>query len=133
MRLIIILLLILVMIIINDTNILEKFGGYQMYQQFVPFYSSGSPNIPSIPPNTYKYPPSSGWWNNFGIPVLNGSTDLPWNNTELGVTSNMSYDLRGDPMVIPRVQMTPSGAALLSPWNNPEVYPIYNTGQGVLN
>jgi hypothetical protein len=85
----------------------------------------GSPNSPYIPPNTYKYPPTTGWWNNLGIPVLNGSTDLPWNNTELGVTSNMSYDLRGDPMVIPRVQV--------SPWNNPEVYPIYNTGQGVLN
>lgn len=122
MSLLIVLLLILVLIIINDSNILEKFGGYQMYQQFIPFYSSGSSNIPS---NTYKYPPTTGWWNNLGIPVLNGSTDLPWNNTELGVTSNMSYDLRGDPMVIPRVQV--------SPWNNPEVYPIYNTGQGVLN
>ena len=117
MNLLVIILLILVIFIINDSNILEKFGGYQMYQQFIPFYPT---NI-----NTYKYPPTSGWWNNLGIPVLNGSTDLPWNNTELGVTSNMSYDLRGDPMVIPRVQ--------ISPWNNPEVYPIYNTGEGVLN
>ena len=125
MNLLVIILLILVIFIINDSNILEKFGGYQMYQQFIPFYSPTNPNIQNIPSNTYKYPPTSGWWNNLGIPILNGSTDLPWNNTELGVTSNMSYDLRGDPMVIPRVQV--------SPWNNPEVYPIYNTGEGVLN
>jgi len=105
MNLLVVLLLIIVLVIISNTNILENFGGYQMYQQFIPFY----------PINTYKYPPTTAWWNNFGIPISNGSTDLPWNNTQLGVTSNMSYDLRGDPGVIPRIQVSPNGAALLSP------------------
>ncbi len=115
-----ILILLYVLVIIFYKNISEAFGGYQMYQQFVPFYSSDSPFVPI---NTYKYP-SSGWWNYTGIPVFNGSTDLPWNNMTQGVTHNMSYDLRGDPLVIPR--------ETISPWNNPEVYPIYNTGEGVL-
>ncbi len=92
-----------------------------MFQQFVPFYSSDSPFVPM---NTYKYP-SSRWWDYTGIPMFNGYTDLPWNNMQQGVTNNMSYDLRGDPMVIPR--------ETISPWNNPEVYPIYNSGEGVLN
>ena len=30
----------------------------------------------------------------------------------------MSYDLRGDPIIIPREEYE---------WNNPETYPIYNT------
>lgn len=117
----IIFLLLLVVLLINGTTLFEGFGNYQMFQQFVPFYSSNSPFVPM---NTYKYP-TTGWWNNTGVPVLNGYTDLPWGNMQQGVTHNMSYDLRGDPMVIPR--------EVISPWNNPEVYPIYNTGQGVLN
>ncbi len=117
----IVFLLLFIVFLINESNVFEKFGGYQMFQQFVPFYSSDSPFVPM---NTYKYP-SSYWWNQTGVPILNGYTDLPWNNMQQGVTSNMSYDLRGDPLVIPRVQV--------SPWNNPEVYPIYNTGEGVLN
>lgn len=102
----IIFLMLFILFLVNATTIFEKFGGYQMFQQFIPI-------------NTYKYPISS-WWNNIGIPIKNGYTDLPWNNMQLGVTHNMSYDLRGDPIVIPRT--------LVSPWNNPEVYPIYNTG-----
>ncbi len=121
MNLIIILILILVIFIINEPK-LENFYGYQMFQQFVPFYSSDSPFVPI---NTYKYP-SSYWWNYTGVPVFNGYTDLPWNNMQQGVTSNMSYDLRGDPLVIPR--------ETISPWNNPEVYPIYNNlGGSMLN
>jgi hypothetical protein len=121
MRLIIILILILIIFIINEPKIMEGFStGYQMFQQFVPYYSSDSPFVPI---NTYKYP-SSRWWDYTGVPVFNGYTDLPWNNMQMGVTSNMSYDLRGDPSVIPRIQV--------SPWNNPEVYPIYNNGSDVL-
>ncbi len=93
----------------NITNILENFGGYQMFQQFVPF-------------NTYKFPTTGWFWNS--IPTFNGYTDLPWNNMQLGTTHNMSYDIRGDPLVIPRTT--------ISPWNNPEVYPIYNNAGGVL-
>ncbi len=118
---IIILLLVLILfIIINDHYSMEQFmGGYQTYQQFVPL----NPLVPFVPFNTYKYP-SSGWfWG--GVPYFNGYTDLPWENRLVGTTSNMSYDLRGDPMVIPR--------QTISPWNNPEVYPIYNSGEGVLN
>lgn len=53
----------------------------------------------------------------YEIPVMNGYTDLPWNNTMVGTKSNMSYDLRGDPVIIPHVSY---------PWNNSETYPIYN-------
>lgn len=119
MSAIIILLLLLVLFILNDNYLMEKFGGYQMYQQFVPL----NPMVPFVPMNTYKYP-STGWfWG--GVPYFNGSTDLPWENRLVGTTRNMSYDLRGDPLVIPR--------QTISPWNNPEVYPIYNSGEGVLN
>ncbi len=119
MSCIIILLLLLTLFVINDQYLMEKFGGYQMYQQFIPL----SPLVPYVPFNTYKYP-STGWfWG--GVPYFNGSTDLPWENRLVGTTSNMSYDLRGDPLVIPR--------QTISPWNNPEVYPIYNSGEGVLN
>ena len=34
-------------------------------------------------------------------------------------TRNMSYDLRGDPLIIPRRRMV---------WNNPNRIPIYNSG-----
>lgn len=62
---------------------------------------------------------SSSFIENFpyNIPILNGYTDLPWNNMMVGTKSNMSYDLRGDPIIIPHVSY---------PWNNPETYPIYN-------
>ena len=45
-------------------------------------------------------------------------TDFLFNNTKLGNTNNMSYDLRGDPIII-----TPEEYA----WNNSGSYPIYNT------
>jgi hypothetical protein len=52
-------------------------------------------------------------------PFWNGYSNFPFNNTNLGTTKNMSYDLRGDPLVIPRTQF---------PWNNSSIYPIYNNG-----
>lgn len=51
------------------------------------------------------------------IPWSNGYTNFPWWNTPLGTTKNMSYDLRGDPLVIPRTQFV---------WNNSSLFPIYN-------
>jgi len=86
--------------------------GYQTYQTYQTF----------VPLNGFKYPmypltnSPTNWFNNF-FPVLNGYTNLPWWNTSLGTTSNMSYDLRGDPMVIPRTNFI---------WNNSSTVPIYN-------
>jgi hypothetical protein len=54
---------------------------------------------------------------NFIIPYSNGYTNLPWWNTRIGNTSNMSYDLRGDPIIIPKNQFI---------WNNSSIFPIYN-------
>ena len=56
----------------------------------------------------------------FGIHNLQyfDHTNFLFNNTRLGTTNNMSYDLRGDPIIIPPEQYI---------WNNPETYPIYNT------
>ena len=45
-------------------------------------------------------------------------TNYPFNNMRIGNTSNMSYDLRGDPLIIPHEEFI---------WNNSETYPIYNT------
>lgn len=53
------------------------------------------------------------------IPWANGYTNLPWWNTQIGNKSNMSYDLRGDPLVIP---LPPYELV----WNNPTKFPIYN-------
>lgn len=54
----------------------------------------------------------------YSIPYLNGDTNFPWNNMTVGTKNNMSYDIRGDPLVIPH--------KMVSPWDNPETYPIYN-------
>lgn len=40
-------------------------------------------------------------------------------NDGLRHTQNMSYDLRGDPVIIPHQEFV---------WNNPNRYPIYNPG-----
>ena len=53
----------------------------------------------------------------FNIPLLNGYTNFPWYNTRLGNTNNMSYDLRGDPTVIPKKQFI---------WNNSSFFQIFN-------
>lgn len=98
------LLIIVIIYIIWKYEKYEKFFSYQMFQQFVPM-------------NTYKYP---NWYNpNWNNPMINGYNVLPYMNTLVGNTSNMSYDIRGDPLVIPREPYI---------WNNPETYPIYNVG-----
>ena len=79
-----------------NTNI-EYFNIYQSYQSFIP--------------------QSLNWFNYF-IPQTNGYTNLPWWNTRLGNTNNMSYDIRGDPIIIPRTNFV---------WNNGTVFPIYNS------
>ena len=43
--------------------------------------------------------------------------NLPFWNTRIGQTSNMSYDLRGDPLIIPKYPFM---------WNNSTLTPIYN-------
>lgn len=75
-----------------------------------------------FPINAFKYPlypltnSSSNWFYKF-FPISNNYTNLPWNNTSLGNTTNMSYDLRGDPLIIPRTEFI---------WNNSSTFPIYN-------
>lgn len=115
-----ILILIIVFFYIVQDLLTEMFSaGYQTFQSFVPL--SGIP-LNGVPLNGYKYPmypltnSPVNWFYNF-FPILNGYTNLPWNNMQLGTTSNMSYDLRGDPLVIPRNDFI---------WNNSSTVPIYN-------
>jgi hypothetical protein len=105
-----ILILIIVFFYFIQDLLTEMFSAsYQTFQSFVPL-------------NGYKYPmypltnSPANWFYNF-FPILNGYTNLPWNNMALGTTSNMSYDLRGDPLVIPRNNFI---------WNNSSTFPIYN-------
>lgn len=114
MNLVLLLLLILVFAYINQDLLIEKFNAYQTFQSFQSF----------VPINGYKYPgyplinPAySPYWYGYYIPWSNGYTDLPWWNTPLGNTTNMSYDLRGDPLAIPRTNFV---------WNNGTNFPIYN-------
>ena len=109
-----VLVLIVVIIYLNQSSIIEKFNAYQTFQSFQSF----------VPINTYKYslyplinPYDSPYYNGYYIPWSNGYTNLPWWNTSLGNTSNMSYDLRGDPLIIPRINFA---------WNNGTNFPIYN-------
>lgn len=106
-----VLVLVIILIYLNQSLIIEKFNSYQTFQSFVPT-------------NAYKYPiyqlinPTlSLYWNRYYIPWNNGYTNLPWWNTSLGNTSNMSYDLRGDPIIIPQTNFV---------WNNGTKFPIYN-------
>jgi len=85
----IILLIILIVLILCENN-LETFSLYSIHQQFFP-------HIPFNP--------------------IYQSTNFPWWNTMLGNTTNMSYDLRGDPLIIPRTNYV---------WNNSTIFPIYN-------
>ena len=108
-KFIFILILILIFLYFNQKSFVEMFTvAYQTFQSYLPL-------------NTFKYPlnplvNSQNWFYNF-FPTFNGYTNLPWNNTSLGNTTNMSYDLRGDPLVIPRTNFV---------WNNSSTYPIYN-------
>jgi len=110
-----VLILLIALIYLNQLLLVEKFNLYQTFQSFQSF----------IPINTYKYPMTyplinpadSPYSNGYYIPFSNGYTNLPWWNTSLGNTSNMSYDLRGDPSIIPRTNFV---------WNNGTNFPIYN-------
>jgi len=51
------------------------------------------------------------------MPNVDDYTNWPFWNTRLGQTSNMSYDLRGDPLRIPKYPFM---------WNYSTLTPIYN-------
>lgn len=86
-----------------------NFGPIENFNQYYQTYQS------YMPINTYKYPlPIQNYYT---IPYLNGWTNLPWSNTQLGNTTNMSYDLRGDPLIIPKNNFV---------WLNSSIFPIYN-------
>jgi len=103
-------ILIFVLFCLYKTNCIENFA-YQTFQSFIPYNTYKLPYYPLVNPIYSSY-----WFGNY-IPNSNGYTDLPWNNTSLGNTTNMSYDLRGDPMAIPRTNFV---------WNNGVNFPIYN-------
>jgi len=46
-------------------------------------------------------------------------TNMPINNMRMGQTTNMSYDLRGDPLIIPKYPFA---------FNYSTLTPIYNRG-----
>ncbi len=128
MYFIFVILLILILIYSNWDIWIEKFNTYQTFQSFIPItdtigITNANANV-NANVNTYKYPayplvnPTfSSYWNGFFIPWSNGYTNLPWWNTSLGNTTNMSYDLRGDPLITPRTNFV---------WNNGTNFPIYN-------
>ena len=106
-----ILILLLIVLYLHQDILVEKFNAYQTFQSFVPLNGYKYPAYPLVDP---AYSP---YWYGYYIPWSNGYTDLPWNNTSLGNTTNMSYDLRGDPLIIPRTNFA---------WNNGTNFPIYN-------
>lgn len=111
MNLVLILILLLVILYINKNNFIEMFDAYQTFQSFIPINAYKYPFNPLIKPlQMYD-------WFSYFIPESNGYTNLPWWNTRLGNTTNMSYDLRGDPLVIPRTNFI---------WNNSDISPINN-------
>lgn len=109
-KFLLILILLLVLINIIPNNFTELFSAsYQTFQSYVPINAN---KYPMYPLSNSPY----NWFYNF-FPIFNSYTNFPWWNTSLGNTSNMSYDLRGDPLVIPRTNYV---------WNNPTNFPIYN-------
>jgi len=54
---------------------------------------------------------------NYTDNYTNNYTNWPWENMRIGQTSNMSYDLRGDPIQIPKYPFM---------WNYSTLTPIYN-------
>ena len=107
MRLIFCLLLVISLLFLNQNSIIEKFNAsYQTFQSFIPINGYKYPLYPLITPSYSPY-----------IPWFNGYTNLPWWNTSLGNKTNMSYDLRGDPLIIPQTDYV---------WNNSTNIPIYN-------
>jgi hypothetical protein len=111
MNFVFLLILVFVFAYINQEFLIEKFNAYQTFQSFVPLNGFKYPMYPLVNPAYSPY-----WYENY-IPWSNGYTDLPWWNTSLGNTTNMSYDLRGDPLEIPRTNFV---------WNNGTNFPIYN-------
>ena len=51
------------------------------------------------------------------LPIIDDHTNWPFWNSRVGQTTNMSYDLRGDPLVIPKYPFM---------WNYSTLTPIYN-------
>jgi hypothetical protein len=51
------------------------------------------------------------------IPLAYDHTNFPFWNSRVGQTTNMSYDLRGDPVIIPKRPTI---------WNYSTLTPIYN-------
>lgn len=51
------------------------------------------------------------------LPYVDDHTNWPFWNSRIGQTSNMSYDLRGDPIIIPKYPFM---------WNYSTLTPIYN-------
>ena len=131
-----ILILFLVLFYLNQYMFVEMFSNmyqtfqtfqpFQQFQQFQPFQQFQQSNS-FVPINGYKYPINQNdSWVNFPInwfykflPISDGYTNLPWWNTSLGNTRNMSYDLRGDPVIIPKTNFV---------WNNSSIFPIHNRG-----
>jgi hypothetical protein len=111
MNFIFILIITLVVLYLQQDKLIEKFNAYQTFQSFIPLNTNKFPRYPLVNP---AYTP---YWYRFYIPWSNGYTDLPWWNTSLGNTTNMSYDLRGDPLIIPRTNFV---------WNNGTNFPINN-------
>lgn len=54
------------------------------------------------------------------IPII----DFNWWKPKIRYTKNMSYDLRGDPLIIPPREYV---------WNNPEVIPKFNRDTVIIN
>jgi hypothetical protein len=87
MIIILILIIILIFFYINQGSI---------YENFMVYWSGG----PVQPLDNIDYYPNWPFW-----------------NSRVGQTSNMSYDLRGDPLVIPKYPFM---------WNYSTLTPIYN-------
>lgn len=72
--------------------------------------------------NTLHYENFMIYWSG---PAVSPMSDVdnyanwPFWNMRFGQTSNMSYDLRGDPLIIPKTPFM---------WNNSTLTPIYNKG-----
>lgn len=91
---VIILLIILFIIIVCSTC--------ENFIRDIPILKNNYGNL--FPNFNYEY-------DNPKIPLLNGYTNFPWWNTQHETRKGMSYDLRGDPYVIPQKKYI---------WNNYE-------------
>ena len=100
MNTILILILIFVIFLVAEQWFMyEYFGGDAEYGPYNRLPLPFAPGYPYLFNPYYNY------------------TNFPFWNMPLGTTRNMSYDLRGDPIVIPRTDFV---------WNNSSIFPIYN-------